>query len=552
MAERPCTGLDAAGVQVWCAAARDALGAVRAEIDALNVFPVPDADTGTNLFLTVEAAAAAVAAVPAEAALSQALPAMARGALVGARGGSGVILAQLLTGVAQVLAVQRPGPPDLVRALRRAADLGYTAVAAPQEGTMLTVARAAAEAAEAAEAALSAAGAAGLPAIAAAATAGARRALARTPEQLPVLAAAGVVDAGGQGLVVLLDTLDRLLSGRPAGPPVAGPARRRPVPPGPREDGPGETGPGEGGPGEGGPGPAGPAYEVMYLLDAPDAAVPALRSVLAGLGDSLVVVGGAGLWHVHVHVDDAGAAVEAGLRAGRPHRVRVTYLAASRRPAGRAVVALAVAQGLARLLEQAGAVVVRGVGGARPEVSAVLDGVRRCGAREVVLLPGLPASDAVARAAAQQARGDGRRVVVLPTRSPVQALAALAVHDPGRDFDDDVVAMTAAARATRYGALGRATARAVTMAGVCEPGQVLGYVDGDVAVVGDDPVATGRAVVDRLLAAGGELVTLVVGADAPPGLAEELRAHVRAEHPVVDTVVYDGGQEGYPLLVGVE
>ena len=168
------------------------------------------------------------------------------------------------------------------------------------------------------------------------------------------------------------------------------------------------------------------------------------------------------------------------------------------------------------------------------------------------MLPNDADSLAVAEAAAAKARDEGLRVAVIPTRASVQALAALAVHDLERRFEDDVVAMTAAAGHCRHGGVTVAAREAVTMAGVCRPGDVLGIVDGDFAVIGDDLVTVARTVLDRMLGSGGELVTLVTGADAQPGLAEAVAAHAREGRPEVDTVQYDGGQPRYPLLIGVE
>jgi uncharacterized protein len=149
-------------------------------------------------------------------------------------------------------------------------------------------------------------------------------------------------------------------------------------------------------------------------------------------------------------------------------------------------------------------------------------------------------------------RADGLRVAIVPTRSAVQGIAALAVHQGGRRFEEDVVAMTAAAGATRFAELAVAEREAWTMAGVCQPGDTLGMIDGDVAVIGQDPAATAVVLLDRMLAAGGELVTLVLGDGAPAGLADRLRAHVQAHHLAVDTVVYHGGRPAGPLLIGVE
>ncbi|MBC2867577.1 DAK2 domain-containing protein [Streptomyces mexicanus] len=589
MAQVPQT-FDAPAVRTWCSLALRALGRAREEIDAINVYPVPDGDTGTNLYLTVESAVAAVEAVfaaheaggaatgPRGPSLAEAARAMAHGALIGARGNSGTILAQLLRGMAQVLADDgesaRADGHGLRRALRHAADSARQAVAHPVEGTVLSVASAAAEAATTAE------GDCGT--VARAAYDGARAALAATPGQLAALERAGVVDAGGRGLVAVLAALVETFTGEapPAVPAAAVAVSALPA-----------GGAGQGavqGDGERAtvpharvepaerqarqtanacppPAPAapGPAFEVIYLLEAEDAAVARLRRRLDALGDCLVVVGGDGLWNVHVHVDDAGAAVEAGVEAGRPHRIRITHFGAGdahtgglglppRERAQRAVVAVVPGEGLARLCAEAGATTVLARPGEPPASGELVQAVRRAHAREVVLLPGGAELYDTAAAAAEQARGEGVRVALIPTRSPVQGLAALAVHEPGRRFDEDVVAMTSAAGATRHAEVAVAERRSWTTAGICQAGDVLGLIEGDVAVIGSDVTATAVTVLDRMLAAGGELVTLVLGDDAPPDVAEHLEHHVRESYLAVDTVVYHGGGQGSLLLVGVE
>ncbi|MFI0722541.1 DAK2 domain-containing protein [Streptomyces sp. NPDC021224] len=557
--------LDAPTVRTWCRLALAALGRAREEIDAINVYPVADGDTGTNLYLTVESAAQSVDAVcdahaaadpAARPSLPEAFRAMSHGALIGARGNSGTILAQLLRGMNESLAADPAPQPDaaaLCRALRTAADSAYEAVAHPAEGTMLTVAAAAATAAatalEATAAGPAQGAAADLGRVVRAAHRGAREALAATPEQLGVLREAGVVDAGGLGLVAVLGALADAVTGEAprrqeavgaAARPAAARAEQAAACP------------------EGDAAPGGPAFEVIYLLEAPPAAVPQLRARLDPLGDSLVVVGGDGLWNVHVHVDDVGAAIEAGIEAGRPHRIRVTHFGAqTQRTPGdrgpeRAVVALVRGEGMAALCAQAGAVVVAVGAGEAPASGEISAAVRRTGAREVILLPNDAELRPAAGAAAAQARADGVRVALIPTRSAVQGIAALAVHEPSRRFDEDVVAMTSAAGATRYAELAVAEHESWTMAGVCQAGDVLGLIDGDVAVIGADVADTAARVLDRMLAAGGEMVTLVLGATAPAGLATRLEAHVRDTHLAVDTVMYEGGHPSCPLLIGVE
>src|SRR6266540_3986673 len=290
----------------------DGLRRHQREIDDLNVYPVPDGDTGTNLVLTVAAADEALALeADALASLGHALRCAARGALLGARGNSGVILSQILRGLADALAAAPlAGGRALATALATAASAAYQAVAQPVEGTILTVVRAAAQAAAAADSD-------DLATVARAAADAARAALARTPEQLPVLARAGVVDAGGRGLCVMLDALVEVITGeRPSDEPVV-PASVRPPLTMARESGSDDY-----------------AYEVQFLLDATETAVAPLKQSLAKLGDSLVVVGGDGTWNVHVHVNDVGAAVEAGVEAGRPHRITVTRSADRRDPGG--------------------------------------------------------------------------------------------------------------------------------------------------------------------------------------------------------------------------
>jgi DAK2 domain fusion protein YloV len=549
--------LDAAAVRRWCRLAADALGRTRREIDALNVFPVPDGDTGTNLHLTVLAAVEALDELPDAADAGAAWAALAHGALLGARGNSGIILSQVFRGLADVLGAGGPRPDGaaFARALAHAAALARAAVAHPVEGTILSVLDAASEAAGAGRS---------LAAAALAAARRARGALERTTGQLAVLASNGVVDAGAAGLCVVLDALAAAVGERPAHryavPPKTAAARPGAVRPealgpdaGPEGGREGDRGAaGAGGPARPDPAPPGGTYEVMYLLDAADDAVPLLRAALDRIGDSLVVVGGGGLWNVHVHVDDAGAAIESALAAGHPHRIRVTYLPTggragvggdpARAPAGRGVVAVTSGPGLADLFERAGARVVTADpgGGALPPPTLLLDRILESGA-EVVVLPNDPAMIAVAEAAAEPARERGARVAVVPTEAPVQGLAALAVHDPAGRFDDDVAGMISAAEATRHGRLE-----------VAGTGEVAAFVGAEPIGRGTDMAALARRLLDRMLAAGGELVTLVLGAGAGPDLGAALADHLRARHPGAEVTSYDGGQDGRPLLVGVE
>ena len=225
--------------------------------------------------------------------------------------------------------------------------------------------------------------------------------------------------------------------------------------------------------------------------------------------------------------------------------------------AGRAVVSVAAGDGLAALFGEAGATVIRGGPGRRPSAGELLAAIESTRAAEVIVLPNDPDSVGVAEAAAHAAEETGDvHVVVIPTRAQVQGLAALACHEPARALDADVVAMTSAARGTRHGAITVAAKQAMTSAGPGEPGDILGVVQGDFAVVGADPYAVATDVLARLLGGGGELVTIVAGAGDPADSADDLAQRceewVHTEHPGVDVLTYDGGQERYELLLAVE
>ena len=562
----------AADARHWALLTRAALAARRTEIDGLNVFPVPDGDTGTNLYLTFDAAidevvsAHETAGILGDATLVQECRTLKRAILLSARGNSGVIVSQLVGGLCDAVIERQTDVVDavlLADAFAAGAAAARACVAHPQEGTILTVADAGAAAAvEAAE------GGGSLADVCEAAVDAAQVALARTPDQLEALARAGVVDAGGAGCVLMLESFHRVVTGRwsahdegllSAGPPLHRRDEWRPsdaVPPAPARTS--ATLPGHD--------PLdlateahgdGPAYEVMYLLtDTTAEAVERLTATLDALGDSLLVVGGPDLWNVHVHVDDPGAAVEAGVTAGRPERIRITHFATQidtrDQPAPLAVVACAAGPGIGALLREAGAVVVASGPGRRASAGQLLQAVESTGSSAVVLLPGDRDTFMAAEIAAQAAAGAGIDVHVVPARTTVQALAALAVLDPGRSVHANVVSMTGAAVATRHGAVSVATKEALTWAGVCHPGDVLGIVDGDVAFLGTDVAVAARDVLDRLLSAGGELVTHVVGADAAPGLGGGVAAALEHDRPELEVVVIDGGQPVYPLLVGVE
>ena len=520
--------LDGEVARHWFRLAADALALARSAIDGLNVFPVPDADTGTNLHRTMTCAADAVAGLPPRAAQAEIWRAAATAAMRGACGNSGIIVSELLRGLADVCGPASPCDGRvLARALGNAAALARAAVQRPAEGTVLTVADAAARAvSEPAGEAISLAEVTHLAAVAA------RLALAQTTGKLEMLAACGVVDAGAAGLCVLLDALCAAVGGTaPGGYAVPEPAGQRAS----GRDGPlspaqaaaaaltaaALTAVGQ---------PATGSYEVTFLLQAAVPQVRELRERLDRLGDCLVVSGGEPQWHVHVHVPDAGAVIEAGLLAGRPTRVTVTCLhghraqgpgqaSAGRQPVtGHRVVTTAEGAGLIRLLREAGAVVLDG------QEEAAAD---RAAAPAIRLTLGKPIG------------GAPQDQPVVQVGSPVQALAALAVHDPGRPMAQDAASMRRAAAGMRY---------ASVTAGIA----VVGAVGGDILARGTDQGAVALAVIERLLAPGAELVTLLSGAGADPGLADLAAARASQILPAAEITCYEGGMASAVLLMGAE
>ncbi|GAB1514702.1 DAK2 domain-containing protein [Actinophytocola sp. KF-1] len=546
--------LDAAQVRRWAVACVQSLDAHREVIDSINVFPVADSDTGSNLLHTMRAALDALLRAPAKARADAgaAVAVLARGALTGARGNSGVIVSQFLRGAADALAgTDAVLGPGLRAALAAGADRAVAAMAEPVPGTMITVFRAAADAAAAEPSDA-------LQDVAQAAATAAAAALDETPRQLAVLADAGVVDAGGRGVVVLFDALLAVLTGQPAALAAAQRANAERVARPQesslytsRESGSDAF-----------------AYEVMYLLEQvpDDRAADGLRDALVGLGDSVSVVGdGAGLWTVHVHCNDIGAAIEAGVDVGRPRQIRVARFAdapspeASRFTKDRAVVVPSRSTEFADLLIREGVTVSR-VDDTDGEDTAhrLLETITGTAAAHVTVLPADPGLVEAADEASIRAVAAGQDVVVVPCASPVQVLSAVAVHDPRRRASDDVVAMAEAAAATRRGEVVVATEAAITWIGACEAGDVLGFADGEVMLIEPGPPgvdALDRAacgVVSRMLTVGGELVTALLGADAPDELATELEDYLRRVHPETELVVYQGGQRNAVLVLGVE
>jgi DAK2 domain fusion protein YloV len=551
----PDRPLDASALRDWAHTAVGDLITHIDEINRLNVFPVADSDTGINMLFTMRSALAEANIEAHSGDVVRVAAALSAGALNGARGNSGVILSQILRGIADVTARAAADSGGQLHdidavafgaALRQGVDLVVASMGGQEvPGTIVSVLRAAADAVaeNSAEGLVRAVSSAGDAAVIA---------LEKTPEQLDVLGDAGVVDAGGRGLLVLLDALRSTITAPAPARTVYEPAPRQLAEPAAQ--------------------PPAPQFEVMYLLGGCDnEGADLLRDRLDELGESVAIAtsGVVGGYSVHVHTDDAGAAVEAGLAFGDPRRIQISALTAGTGglPPGswtreRAVLAVVDGDGAAELFAGEGACVLRpGPHAADPmtDISAqqLLRAVVDTGAAQVMVLPNgyVAAEELVAGCTA--AIGWGIDVVPLPTGSMVQGLAALAVHEPGRQAVNDGFTMARAAGAARYGAVRIATEKALTWAGTCEPGDGLGIAGDEVLIVAADVASAATGLVDLLLTAGGELVTALIGAGIGGDLeadavGDQLRAHVHNRHPGIELVTYRTGHRGDALLIGVE
>jgi DAK2 domain fusion protein YloV len=551
--ERPLERFSVTALRDTVTLFRDLVRAHQEAINRLNVYPVPDGDTGTNMARTLDAVVAELDAAPAE--LGPTCDAISHGSLMGARGNSGVILSQVLRGVAATLrgAVALDGA-TVAAALDAAAIAAYQAVLTPVEGTILTVVRE-----SAAGAAAAATGE--LAAVLTAARDAGRLALAATPDQLPVLKAAGVVDAGGAGFLLLLDAALHVVAGEPLPEP---PAATGPV--GAAFDAIVRSG-GEIDVSE-------QRYEVMFLCDLLDARIDDLKSRWGEIGDSIVVVGGDGTWNCHVHTNDIGAAIETALELdGRPYRIRVTDLFEEvsaehalreaamtvppdppviERPAVTcAVVAVSSGPGISELFEELGVqAVVAGGQTSNPSTAELLAAVELVNADQVVVLPG---NRNIIPVAEQLDALTARTVRVVPSRSMPEGLAALMSYDPEASAELNTMAMRQAAEAIASGEVTQAVRASDTPVGPVAAGDWLAIAGREgIVAVAPDVVAVATALLERLVADGRELVTVLTGCDARPADTAAITGWMAAHRPDVEVEVHEGGQPLYPFLVGVE
>jgi DAK2 domain fusion protein YloV len=374
----------------------------------------------------------------------------------------------------------------------------------------------------------------------------------QTPDLLPVLKEAGVVDAGGHGFTLLLDAFLTVVDGRPLPEPevVATPAA---ITAHRHGDDAGSL-----------------RYEVMFLLEANDGTIPAFKDAWGAIGDSIVVVGGDGLWNCHVHTNDVGAAIEAGIEAGRPCKIRVTdlddqveeeqWVRAGSGPASGArdgapvvatsVVAVAVGDGIQRLLRSLGVeAVVAGGQSMNPSTAQILEAVDGVAAKSVVVLPN---NKNIVPVANQVDSLTARDVAVVPTQSVVEALAALVSYDPDAALDANVRAMTEAAERVVTGEVTQAVRASRSELGAIAEGDWMAISRDGIRAIATTAGEAAAALCDAIVDGDHEIVTVLVGADARQSDTRHLEEHLALQHPHVEVEVHEGGQPLYPYLIGVE
>lgn len=536
----------------------------RSEVDALNVFPVPDGDTGTNMMLTIRSAVKEVESVK-TGSLSAVAKAASTGSMMGARGNSGVILSQLLRGMAQSLEGREEADGvDLANALQTGVKTAYKSVMKPIEGTILTVAR---------EAAQSAAEAARrdnniLKVLDAAIQAG-EKALIHTPELLPVLKKAGVVDAGGKGLLFVWMGMREALTGRPEV-HEASVFIPEPVQPSPQ---PGEELPAAG--------VLYPTEELTYtycteaVIRGSEIPLDIIREELAGMGDSLVVAGNEELVKIHVHTNHPGLVLETCLSHGAIHQVKIDNMRLQHQQmlettavsetgkvqdeapvldedpqSAAGVVAVAPGEGLAEILRSLGVeVVVEGGQSMNPSIEDLVTAIEQTNAEGVLVLP----NNSNVIMAAEQARGlTSKEVKVLPSRSFPQAVAAMISFNPSASLEENYPAMLEAMERVRSGEVTFAVRDSQFDGVEIKTGQILGLAEGRIQVVNGSAEQVAEQLVAHMVKTGDELISLYWGHEETEESAAKLAARLQELYPQAEVEVHYGGQPLYYYIISVE
>ena len=521
---------------------RDSLQEHKESLNSLNVYPVPDGDTGSNMAATLNSVVSEIESLEENLELENIIDAISHGSLMGARGNSGVIISQILRGFVSKIknASRKTIDANLFsEALSEAASAAYEAVGNPVEGTILTVVRETAEAAEKATSEKLS-----LLPLAEIAREAAKRSLDSTPELLPVLARAGVVDAGGSGFLLMLDSLLHIIDDRPMPEPEVVTASVDSL----ILDVHDETS------------NSGTRYEVMYFLDAPDDLIPDFKKAWSEIGDSIVVVGGENIWNCHVHTNNIGAAVEAGISIGKPYEIRVTDLFEEiagnyhdhdiADPVGCSVIAVANGDGIGEIFRSLGATrIVNGGQSMNPSTADLLEAAEATASEHVIILPNNSNIVAVAEQVDSQT---SKTVRVVGTHTVTEGFASLLGYDPEATSDKNQTGMLQASQMVESGEITTAVRDSTSEIGEIKKGNFLGLQKGKVTVVAETIVEATNNLLKEMISDEHEIVTLVSGEDSNKKETDEIVAWVNAEYEELEVEVHEGGQPLYPYYIGIE
>ncbi|MDP6323208.1 MAG: DAK2 domain-containing protein [Acidimicrobiales bacterium] len=520
----------------------DALQGHKESLNSLNVYPVPDGDTGSNMAATLSSVVSEINSLEENPVLENIIEAISHGSLMGARGNSGVIISQILRGfVSEIKSASKKDIDATLfsRALSAAASAAYEAVGNPVEGTILTVVR---ETAEATEKAVSEEHA--LLQVAEIAREAAKRSLDSTPELLPVLARAGVVDAGGSGFLLMLDSLLHIIDDRLMPEPEVVTVSADSLILDTHDD----------------MSNSGTRYEVMYFLEAPDDSMPDFKKAWSEIGDSIVVVGGENIWNCHVHTNNIGAAVEAGISVGKPYDIRVTDLFEEvaenhhdhdiADPVGCSVIAVANGDGIGQIFRSLGAtLIVSGGQSMNPSTADLLKAVEATASEHVIILPNNSNIVAVAEQVDSQT---SKTVRVVGTHTVTEGFASLLGYDPEATSEKNQTGMFQASQMVESGEITTAVRESKSEIGEIKKGDFLGLQKGKVTVIAETIVEATKNLLNEMIDDEHEIVTLVAGEDSNEKETDQIVAWVSAEHEELEVEVHEGGQPLYHYYIGIE
>ncbi len=511
-----------------------------AYVNSLNVFPVPDGDSGTNMLLTMQAALKEVNASPDHSA-SAICAALSHGALLGARGNSGVILSQIIRGFARAIEKKETiTANDFAVAMVEGSRTAYKGVVKPVEGTILTVCREAADAAVVASAQSD-----DLRVVLTKTVEAARVSVVRTPMLLPVLKEAGVVDAGGQGLLIIIEGALKYLNGEPMDLAAVGQAAQA-LEQISREEGWG--------------------FDIQFHVRGKELDVDSIRDQIASMGESALIVGDATLIKVHVHAPTPGAILDYGCTLGTITSVVVENMqeqyidfmsGQTARPsvtaeeiAGMTTVAVAPGAGLARVFESLGVgAIIAGGQTMNPSTEDILKAINAVKTDKVIVLPN---NKNIVLAAEQAKQLTQKSVAIVPTMTVPQGIAALLAFNFQNDLDTNVKAMTTAAKHIKTLEITTATRSAKYDGIQVKEGQVIGLIDDVLAAAGADRAALALQILKQMETADAEIVTVYYGDSVSAREAETLGEQIRETFSKQEIEIVSGGQPHYHYIISVE